>query len=196
MSQNVPGKWTWTHVKQDAARHVAEDVLSDASIAEQLGINRRTLTRWKQHPTFVARVAELRAAWAQAVADEGLANRKNRVAALNDRWQRMLQVIDERGDDPAMVDVPGGPTGLLVHQTKAVGAGKQQTLIDEYAVDTGLLRELRAHEEQAAKELGQWTDRSELTVALSEEIDKLAREFETTPEQVRADMAAMLGKKR
>jgi hypothetical protein len=38
-------------------------------------------------------------------------------------------------------------------------------MIMEVAVDTGLLGQLLAHEQQAAKELGQWAGKSEVTGA-------------------------------
>lgn len=34
--------------------------------------------------------------------------------------------------------------------------------IEEYELDTGLLAELRAHEKQAAEELGQWLTRTDV----------------------------------
>jgi hypothetical protein len=33
-------------------------------------------------------------------------------------------------------------------------------VVEEYEVDTGLLKELREHEKQAAQELGQWSDKA------------------------------------
>jgi hypothetical protein len=45
-----------------------------------------------------------------------------------------------------MEDVPGGATGLLTRKYKSI------------EVDVPLLREMRATEEQAAKELGQWAE--------------------------------------
>jgi hypothetical protein len=71
----------------------------------------------------------------------------HRVRALENRWQRMHQVIDARAADATMKDVPGGTTGLLVRTYRSIGG---DTVV-EYAVDTGLLRDLRAHEEQAAR---------------------------------------------
>ena len=41
-------------------------------------------------------------------------------------------------------------------------SGEAAEVIDVYQVDTGLLRELRELEQQAAKELGQWTERGEI----------------------------------
>jgi DNA-binding XRE family transcriptional regulator len=154
-------EFRWTTQREQAAQLVADDALSDQSIADKLGVTRQTLANWKREPAFQQRVAEHLEAAREAIRAEGIANRINRVNALNDRWNRMRTVIEERAEDEAMQDVPGGKTGLLVHQTKAIGTGANQTIIDEYAVDTGLLKELRAHEEQAAKELGQWTEKRE-----------------------------------
>lgn len=168
MIQNETG-FTWTAQRERAALLVAEDELSDEKIAESCGVKRVTLYRWKQHPEFSERVAEHVTALEAEMLKYSIAKRRKRIAALDDRWQRMQQVIEARSLDMSGVDrdgipaIPGGITGLLVHQEKAIGTGQNQTIIDEYAVDTGLLRELRAHEEQAAKELGQWTEKKDLT---------------------------------
>lgn len=92
---------------------------------------------------------------------KGIAVKQSRIDALNDRWERMKQVISERADDPNMKDIPGGTTGLLVHSTKAIGAGQSMQVIDEYNLDTGLLKEMREHEKQAAQELGEWVEKNE-----------------------------------
>ncbi len=110
-------------------------------------------------PRIAAAIAEYRV----AIKAEGIANKQNRIDRLNADWLRLQQVIAERAADPTMADVPGGTTGLLVRTVKALGHGADARIVEEYAVDTGLLRELRAHEEQAAKELGQWTEKRELT---------------------------------
>lgn len=140
---------------------VADDRLNDEQIAERAGITRRTLTTWKQHPEFAARVAEHVAAQREAVMSQGIADKVKRIAALDDRWDRMQTVIAERADVDEWSDVAGWGTGLLVHQRKQIGGGRDAQVVDEFAVDTGLLKELRAHEEQAAKELGQWTEKLE-----------------------------------
>lgn len=164
--------------------------MSDEWIAAQVGIGRRTLARWKVEPAFQTRIAHHAAIQLAAVEAEGISNRQNRVAALNDRWSRMRQVIAARAED--MAEVPGGETGLLVRQTKSIGFGENNTVVEEYAVDTGLLRELRAHEEQAAKELSQWVDRAKLEIALSDEIQRLAEVYGLTTDEVRRDLAGLL----
>lgn len=48
----------------------------------------------------------------------------------------------------------GAETGLMVHTVTYLKDGRRE----EWAVDTGLLKELREHEKQAAQELRQWSD--------------------------------------
>lgn len=159
MSANV----RLTDRQEAVARLIAEGGKTDEAIAQEQGLAPKTVQRWRQVEAFTARVQALQDAMAAAVVSEGIALRTKRVAALNDRWNRMQRVIAERAEDPAVAYVPGGSTGLLVHTVKMIGGGRDATTVDEYAVDVGLLKELRAHEEQAAKELGQWTEKQEHT---------------------------------
>ncbi len=94
-----------------------------------------------------------------------IAEQWERVRALEDRWRRLRQVIAERAASAEMQGVPGGTTGLLTHTVKGIGSGDHFQAVDEYAVDTNLLRELREIEKQAAQELGQWTEKHEHTGA-------------------------------
>jgi hypothetical protein len=71
-------------------------------------------------------------------------------------------VIAERAADPDMANVPGGRTGLLVRRVKVIGSGDNAREVCEYEVDTGLLKELRELEKQAAVEAGQWSTTSEV----------------------------------
>jgi hypothetical protein len=158
VSQIVASK-PLTTVQERAALLVAEDVLSNEQIAAECGTVRRTIDRWKLLPQFIAAVEGHKTRWRAEIEAQGLANRQNRVDALQDRWERMRAVIDARADEYA--DVPGGKTGLLVRQIKSIGFGQNNQTVEEYAVDTALLKELRAHEQQAAQELGQWLDKHE-----------------------------------
>jgi hypothetical protein len=148
--------------KEDAAMALAEDRETDRELAERLDINRTTLHRWKQEPAFRERVAFLRAEIREVVRRRGIASVERRVDALNDRWELMKRVIRERGEELAG-KTAGGATGLLVRTYKVLGSGEDAELISEFQVDTGLLRELRAHEQQAAQELGQWLERKEVS---------------------------------
>lgn len=144
-----------TAVRLKAAQLIAADDLSDEQIAQECDINRRTLADWKDRPEFRAKVGEYALAIESLVFSRGIANRVRRVRALNNRWEKLQQVIAERAVDPQMATVPGGMTGLLVHQVKSIGRGADMQVIDEYVLDAALLANLLAHEKQAAQELGQ-----------------------------------------
>lgn len=141
----------------------AEDTHTDAAIAAACGVEKRAIDRWKHHPDFRTRVAEHVAAFVAAIQGRGIADRQNRVDALNERWSKMRDVITARSGDEDMRRVPGGKTGLLTKQYKQVGSGRDAQLVTEYSVDTGLLKELREHEKQAAQELGQWIEKQDTT---------------------------------
>ena len=151
-----------------AAVLVAEDERSDEDIAAAVGIARRSLARWKRDPEFAALVGDHIGQIQAAMLKHAIAKKHKRIAVLDDLHAKALQVIAERSDDETMADAPGGDTGLMVRQVKMIGYGKSMQVVEEYAVDTGLLREIRALHEQTAKELGQWVDRSESEVTRTE----------------------------
>jgi hypothetical protein len=149
----------WTRRTEQAALLVAEDQLTDDAIAARLRINKVTLERWKQRTDFRARTQEHVAAFREAIRVRGIAEQQNRVNALNERWRLMQQVIAARAADESMKGA-GHETGLLVRSYKPSKTGR---VIEEYRFDAALLAELRAHEKQAAEELGQWTKKTDVT---------------------------------
>lgn len=113
------------------------------------------------------RIREIQETFSAGTIALEISSRNARVQALQERWDKMRQVITERavhyakgGDDESDAIVPGGETGLLVKDFKGKEADQPV-----YKVDTGLLAELRNHEKQAAEELGQWTEKRQLTDA-------------------------------
>ena len=157
----TPPPFSWTKPKELAAALVAADALSDEDIGVKCGVSRQTLACWKKHPEFAGRVREHVEAFRASVRARGIAVLENRVHRLNADWQRMQALRAARATD--LSGVPGGETGLLVRREKMIGSGVMAERVEEYEFDAALLRELRAHEEQAAKELGQWTDKTELS---------------------------------
>jgi hypothetical protein len=155
-------QWKWTRKREIAAQLLSESLYAIYEIAEKVGVSVTALNNWRKYPEFQAKVDLLKKEFHERVVSEGIAVLENRIKGYNDRWMKLNKVIEERASDPQMQGVPGGTTGLLAHTVKAVGSGKSATMVDEYEVDAGLLKELRSHEEQAARELGQWTDKAEL----------------------------------
>lgn len=93
--------------------------------------------------------------------DIGIASRQSRLDALNRRWQLLEQIRQERAADPTMQAVPGGKTGYIIRRFKSIGTGPNAKTIPEYETDHALLKEIRAHEQQAAIESGQWQKNEE-----------------------------------
>lgn len=146
-----------------AARLLAEDFLSDERIAAEVGINRTTLHNWKKNPDFQGWVADFQEDIYQKMMRLPIAKKTSRIAKLNEMERRLQLIIDERAD--ANIDAPGGKSGYLAKSIKSVGYGKQTQVVEEVAFDAPLFKEQRAILEQAAKELGQLTDKTELTGA-------------------------------
>jgi hypothetical protein len=155
--------WNWTPERIKAAELCALGGRTRQQIATEVGITIRQLARWKEGIEFQQRVDERIKEWQQKVKNSGIAVKENRIARLNRRVRLMEQVISERAADPKNQEVAGGSTGLLVYHKVSIGIGKLNKIQDEWEVDTGLLKELREHEEQTAREMGQRTEKHEVT---------------------------------
>jgi hypothetical protein len=154
MSQNV------SKIHEKAAQLVAEDHLSDESIAEACGVTRRTIVRWRKEPRFAARVKAIWGAFAERALNHWLARKEHRISILADLHDRMLKVVEERSESSDLSSIPGGKTGLVTKTLKGVGSRENFQIVEEYEVDTGLVREIRAVQQQIAEELGQRIERS------------------------------------
>jgi hypothetical protein len=160
-SQPAPDScFEWDARRERAAALLAEGELTDVEIAAEVEVTDRTLRTWKKIPAFAARVKRLVAELGAVAQRKAIGRRARRLAALDDRWQRMKAVIAARADE--MKDVPGGgSSGLLVKAVKSIGSGDNAREVEEYAVDAALLREMRELEKQAAQETGQWAEKVE-----------------------------------
>lgn len=149
-----------------AAQLVAEDALSDEQIAEAVGVSRRTLATWKKTPDFAKAVADIVEKTRKALLAEGIRNKKNRLAALDERQRRLMMIVEDRAADAKasgkFYGVPGYRSGYMVYKPEFSG-GKEPYHIDTYQVDTGLVSALNAVEKQAAVEMGQWSEKREVT---------------------------------
>lgn len=176
MAQNGTEK-ALTGSQRQAAVLCAEDELSDELIAKEVGIGRTTLNRWRELPAFQDAVNERAADMERSTLRLAIARRNKRLEVLDDLHTKSLAVMAARS---AQYDaIPGGSTGLLLGQLKQVkhvdttqDDGTQIWTEEhwEYAVDVALMREMRAIQEQAAKELGQWIDRSELGAVMTSRV--------------------------
>lgn len=159
-----PFPWNAKSIK--AAVLVAEDDMNDERIAEAVGTSHYTLGKWKSHPEFKERVALNLEALERAMLRLPIAKKRKRVQQLDDMNRRLMLLVEDREAAYAEdKDVIGGRTGLVVKQTRLLGTGKDARIVEEFAFDRPVVMELRATQEQAAKELGQWVDKGEITGA-------------------------------
>lgn len=109
-----------------------------------------------------ARIAELRLAISSKMLSASIRERNFRLQQLQNRHDSLMQVIKERGEVLGKLNFEGDAAGK--DETPAPGAGTGLVCLDwrgkdavraVWKVDTGLLAELRALEEQAARELGE-----------------------------------------
>ena len=190
-------KDTWTAKHAEAVLLVAEDTLTDTEIAEQVGISRRTLADWKKDDFFQETLDAVIAEFRAALLRRGIARLDLRLARWNKTWRDLQSVVEERAVE-MKGRCAGGDTGLVVLREKPAG---MDGTIEEYVVDTALLAELRALEVQASKELGQWTERRDVTsggkpVAAGPDLRGLSPERLAELEQIlmeAEDAAASLG---
>ena len=168
-----PLKWTKRQV--NAAQLCADDRLTNEEIAASVGISLAGLKKWRKHPDFQVRIAEIVEAERAAVLARGIAEKQNRVNELVDLYGRLKRTIEGRAADPSLAEIPGGREGMIVARpvmTKIYGeidatghfrSLGESELIYEYGVDTGTLKEMRDTMKQAAQELDQWTEKREVT---------------------------------
>ena len=117
-----------------------------------------TLKKWSTVHGWQARLAAIAAEERAAIVARGIADKQNRVDAYNDVWDRLRRVITARQRKHPESDyaAAGVNSGLMVLTVKYQPGGGRT---EEWAVDTGLLKELREYGKQAAVELGQWVEK-------------------------------------
>jgi transposase-like protein len=145
--------------KEKAAQLIAEGRYEYGQIAAMGGVERHTITRWRKDPKFSARVDELNREFAESVKHNAIARKERRIGILNALQTKLLTLIEDRAVDLSG-EVAGGQTGLLVRQYKVSGDNSAT----EYVYDSAVIRDLRAVQEQAAKELGQFVDKHEMKI--------------------------------
>lgn len=155
--------FVWSPTSLKAAELLAENELSMAEVAEACKTSRQSLWAWKQHPQFAEAVADRANDVVAAMHRHFIAKKHKRIATLDRLHQKALAIIEARSTDPRHTAWAGGETGLLVVRTKTQGLGRNATTWTEVEFDRALVAEIRAIEEQAARELGQWIEKSEVS---------------------------------
>lgn len=126
--------------------------MTQEQVAAKYGVAPGSVQKFKVR--HADKLTELSLAVEARVEDYAIASKVNRIAALQDRWDRMKALLDARAKDSRYSDEPGYETGLMIHQLKAIGRGEDFQLVNLYVTDAQLLAEMRATERAVAEELG------------------------------------------
>lgn len=125
----------YKHPRQMGARQLSKVVIREAIDAWRLDIKRLAITQINE-----------------------------RLYVLNDLKAKYLQVIAERAEKYATEkDAPGASTGLLARQERVIGSGDAALHVVEFKADTAITDAIQNLDAQAAKELGQWTDKIDVS---------------------------------
>jgi hypothetical protein len=108
---------------------------------------KQSAARLLRNANIRSRVAQIQVDLSAGTIALEISSRNARVQALQERWDRMRRVIEQRAASPEFAKTPGGTTGLLCQDLKC----KDKPV---YKLDTALLAELRAHEQRAARLIG------------------------------------------
>lgn len=94
-------------------------------------------------------IQELIEAYRNKVEKKGIASLEVRVDGYNERREQFLEIVRDRG--------------WMAKTTKMIGSGENAEKIEEEVFDAALAREIRELEKQAAQDLGQWSEKKEIT---------------------------------
>lgn len=139
-----------TKTQLDAVELLFDDQLTHIAIAEQLGIDVRTLQRWQEIPAFAQELSDLHEHHRNWNRKRAVYAKAKLFGAILDRYSALNRLITERakGADP---DVPGDCTGLLLKKVINTKKG----VIIEARVDHATLRELSRLESEIGRMLGE-----------------------------------------
>ncbi|MDA8218698.1 MAG: hypothetical protein M0Z94_13895, partial [Dehalococcoidales bacterium] len=133
-----------------------DDHLPDREIAAKVGVNTATLTRWKLHPEFRARVAQEREDLLRRLRHTTLRDKDARIAQLEHLNGLLWDIITERSKSEFHRRSAGGETGLVIRTERRVPTGNGRCVVNvREKADVALSAEIRASLEQIAKEMGQ-----------------------------------------
>ena len=151
-------------VRHERAAQLVANKVPFKDIATELGVSVQAIDNWQQEPQFRARVQEILSIQRAALMDLGIADKRARVARLEDKVLKLeaffaARAAQQQARLEGLPAIPGAETGLVAVTYKSAG----KKVIEEYAADTGSIAEMRNLLRQAAIELGEWTEKQELT---------------------------------
>ena len=161
-NSNTHFVWTDKHV--EACALLAAGELEVQVIAAKLGVARETLWKWRQIPEFIARLNEHQQRLDAECYNYACGAKRERVRRLQLLINKIERVIEQRAKKYASdAEAIGGDTGMVIHRVRYHKTGSDYVRVTETEFDAALVRELRELHKQLAIEMGQWTEKRDVT---------------------------------
>lgn len=185
MRETAKAKKAWADYVSLGADRSLEKLLARYQNATDFPTRRiMTLKDWSRHFDWQARLSDIAEQERAAIVKRGIADKQNRIDDYHDLRSRLKKVVVERErqheniDDLVASPAAGASSGLMVLTVRYLPGGGR---VEEWALDSGLVKSLLEVNKQAAQELGEWTEKKELTgkdggpIEISDVRDELAR---------------------
>lgn len=137
----------------DAVIAMLLDGTSQREVAVAFDVSRRAIELFIHRHELDLKA--IRTELVEKAADVWIADAEKRIRGLDEDWRALGEVQDARAKDETYAHIPGYSTGRMTHTIKSVGSGPFAQIVDEFAVDVGVIAERRALVESAARLLGQ-----------------------------------------
>jgi DNA-binding XRE family transcriptional regulator len=170
--------WKWSKQRENAALLSSDGKLTEQQIAQTVGVARRTLHRWRQHPAYSARIAKHCAAHRKQIRTKGIAARTNRIAELSHELAALEQIEAERariyGTAKFRDVIAGGASGLIIisgWQTIVNAKTGEKQKLPLVRSDVSTIKRKLAILKKVEQELGQWLKTTETPDGFDEFIE-------------------------
>lgn len=157
-------------IADDDLKPIQQPRRSDQAIADEIGVHRNTIVRWKRDPEFQAMIQDAKGKIKADALRLPIAQKLERIRILNDGLMGDLEARRLRGETYAQragtpaeaarevfgsSTPPWAATGKFVEKPKISANG---TIVTEWAYDSALESQINEKLKQAAQELGQWDE--------------------------------------
>jgi hypothetical protein len=139
-------------------------------VAKTLGVDEKTVDRWKLLPDFRAMVERELKIIRERISQEGQAIKENRILAKRRRHASIMRSIKKRAMDATKGGAEWDESGFVVQRQRVIGSGDAQLMVTEFELDTGALQALNELEDGIAREKGDHKVSIELPKARTPEI--------------------------
>jgi replicative DNA helicase len=176
MSDQVPAIPDYDRYRAAIVTMACDEGLSNTQIGKKVGFPPSTIRMWLSRPDYKEAIREYYEILEEETFRLAAIHRANRLRKLQEVLDKMDIVMAERAKAYENVNI-GGKSGLLVKQVKTVGSGPNAYDVAEYVYDSALVRDILSIHKQIAQEKGEWSERKEHNVTITEAV-KVIR-FET-----------------